>query len=132
VLDQSLQLHRKHDHWQIEQMQAAQHGEGRFIVQLADVPIIVFKNKLAGKNMLCGKSERIFSARFVSSSTGSMPNATYVLAACIDIRKDIRGEVTWHLMYQWSEWLVFVSALDQNANAPSMKDSAAFGANDDV
>ena len=51
---------------------------------------------------------------------------------CIDIRKDIRGEIIWHLMYQWSEWLVFVSALDQNANAPSMKDSAAFGANNDV
>jgi hypothetical protein len=30
-------------------MEAAQHGEGRFTVQLADVPIIVFKNKLAGE-----------------------------------------------------------------------------------
>ena len=46
---------------------------------------------------------------------------------CIDTGKDIVGEVIWDVLCQWGEWLIFVSALDQNANAPSVKYSAAFG-----
>ena len=41
-------------------MQAAQHGECRFTVQLADVPIVIFENQLAGEEHAVRKIQPYF------------------------------------------------------------------------
>jgi hypothetical protein len=74
-----LQFHWEHDHWHVEQMKAAQHGESSLAMELAYIPVVVLEDELAGKENAVGEvvPDRLGEVRQLRHRIGAKPNVSF-------------------------------------------------------